>query len=173
MRALGIDLGSKRIGVALSDSDGTVAAPFEVVLRSSDQQRDHRRLVDLAAEAEAEVVVVGVPYSLDGSVGPAARRALAEVRRLQRVMPVPVETYDERLSTVTAHRSLQEMNVGAATRRKVVDKIAAAVILQAWLDHRAASGPPDPSGTPPQSAPPPAPAPPPAEPGPTSEDEPT
>lgn len=173
MRALGIDLGSKRIGVALSDSDGTVAAPFEVVLRSSDQQRDHRRLVELANEAEAEVVVVGVPYSLDGSLGPAARRALAEVRRLQRVMPVPVETYDERLSTVTAHRSLQEMNVGAATRRKVVDKIAAAVILQAWLDHRAASGPPDPSGTPLQSTPPPALAPPPAEPGPTSEDEPT
>jgi putative Holliday junction resolvase len=88
-------------------------------------------------------------------------------------MPVPVETYDERLSTVTAHRSLQEMNVGAATRRKVVDKIAAAVILQAWLDHRAATGAPDPSGTSLQSTPPPALAPPPAEPGPISEDEPT
>jgi putative Holliday junction resolvase len=157
MRALGIDLGSKRIGVALSDSAGTVAAPFEVVQRSSDQQRDHRRLVELADEADAEVIVVGVPYSLDGSIGPAAKRALAEVRRLQRVMPVPVETYDERLSTVTAHRSLQEMNVGAVARRKVVDKIAAAVILQAWLDHRAS--------TPSTPAP--------AEPGPTTEDEPT
>lgn len=139
MRAVGVDLGSKRIGVALSDSAGTLAVPFEVVQRSSDRARDHRAIAALAAEAEAEVVVVGVPYSLDGSVGPAARRALAEVRAMRRALPVPVETYDERLSTVTAHRSLQEMDVDAATRRKVVDKVAAAVILQAWLDHRAAA----------------------------------
>jgi putative Holliday junction resolvase len=136
MRALGVDLGSKRIGVALSDSDGRVASPFEVVTRSGDRPRDHRRIAELVAEAEAEVVVVGVPYSLDGSVGPAARRALAEVEVLRRALGVPVETYDERLSTVTAHRSLREMHVDAATRRRVVDKVAAAVILQAWLDHR-------------------------------------
>ncbi len=141
MRAIGVDLGSKRIGVALSDSAGTLAVPFEVVQRSSDRARDHRALAELAAEAEAEIVVVGVPYSLDGSVGPAARRALAEIRVLRRALPVPVETYDERLSTVTAHRSLREMDVDAATRRKVVDKVAAAVILQAWLDHRAATDP--------------------------------
>lgn len=139
MRALGIDLGTKRIGVALSDSDGSVAVPYEVVLRTSDRARDHRRLAELVAEAEAEVVVVGMPYSMDGSAGPAARRAAAEVRLLERALPVPVETYDERLSTVTAHRSLQEMNVDATTRRRVVDKVAAAVILQSWLDHRAAS----------------------------------
>jgi len=136
MRALGVDLGSRRIGVALSDSAGTVASPFEVVERSGDRQRDHRRLADLVDETEAEIVVVGVPYSMDGSVGPAARRALAEIRVLGRALRVPVETYDERLSTVTAHRSLREMNVGAVTRRRVVDKIAAAVILQSWLDHR-------------------------------------
>jgi putative Holliday junction resolvase len=141
MRALGIDLGSKRIGVALSDSAGTVASPFEVVQRSGDRERDHRRLADLVVEAEAEVVVVGLPYSLDGSVGPAARRVLAEVRVLQRALAVPVETYDERLSTVSAHRSLQEMNLGAAARRRVVDKVAASIILQAWLDHRAAARP--------------------------------
>lgn len=139
MRALGVDLGSRRIGVALCDSAGTVASPFEVVERSGDRQRDHRRLAELVAEAEAEVVVVGVPYSMDGSVGPAAKRALAEIRVLRRALPVPVETYDERLSTVTAHRSLREMDVDAATRRRVVDKIAAAVILQAWLDHRSAA----------------------------------
>jgi len=136
MRALGIDLGSRRIGVALSDSGGTLASPFEVVERSGDRQRDHRRLAALVDEAEAEIVVVGVPYSMDGSIGPAARRALSEIRVLGLALRVPVETYDERLSTVTAHRSLREMNVGAATRRQVVDKIAAAVILQSWLDHR-------------------------------------
>lgn len=141
MRAIGVDLGSKRIGVALSDSAGKLAVPFEVVQRSTDRARDHRAIAELASEAEAEVVVVGVPYSLDGSVGPAARRALVEIRAMRRALPVPVETYDERLSTVTAHRSLQEMDVGPATRRKVVDKVAAAVILQSWLDHRCANAP--------------------------------
>ncbi|MEI2697994.1 MAG: Holliday junction resolvase RuvX [Microthrixaceae bacterium] len=86
MRAIGVDLGSKRIGVALSDSAGTLAVPFEVVQRSKDRARDHRAIAALAAEAEAEVVVVGVPYSLDGSVGPAARRALAEIRAMRRAL---------------------------------------------------------------------------------------
>lgn len=140
MRALGIDLGSRRIGVALSDSDGTVAVPYEVVERSRDRARDHHRLVELAREAEVEVVVVGMPYSLDGSIGPAAKRLLAEVRKLEAVMPVPVETYDERLSTVTAHRSLSEMHLDSTARRRVVDKVAAAVILQGWLDRRRAVG---------------------------------
>lgn len=141
MRALGIDLGSKRIGVALSDSAGTLAVPYEVVPRSGDRQRDHRRLLALAVEAEVEAVVVGMPYSLDGSVGPAARRIQAEVRVLESVLPVPVLTHDERLSTVTAHRSLAAMDLDAPARRRVVDKVAAAVILQAWLDHRRGSAP--------------------------------
>ncbi len=139
MRALGIDLGTKRIGVALSDSAGTVAVPYEVVERSGDRQRDHRRLAELVAEAEAEVVVVGMPYSLDGGVGPAARRAAAEIRTLEQVLPVPVVTHDERMSTVSAHRSLDELQIDSRARRKVVDKLAAAVILQAWLDGRRAS----------------------------------
>ena len=139
MRALGIDLGTKRIGVALSDSAGTVAVPYEVVERSGDRQRDHRRLAELVAEAEAEVVVVGMPYSLDGGVGPAARRAAAEIRTLEQVLPVPVVTHDERMSTVSAHRSLDELQIDSRARRKVVDLLAAAVILQAWLDGRRAS----------------------------------
>lgn len=139
MRALGIDLGSKRIGVAVSDSDGTMAVPLEVVQRSSDRARDHRRLAALADEAEVECVVVGMPYSLDGSVGPAARRAMAEVKLLRRALRVPVETYDERLSTVTADRSLRELQLGASARRRMVDSVAASVILQAWLDHRRAA----------------------------------
>ena len=139
MRAIGVDLGSKRIGVALCDSAGTVAVPYEVVTRSGDRARDHRRLVELATEAEVECVVVGVPYSMDGSTGPAARRALAEIDVLRRVMPVPIETYDERLSTVTADRSLREMQLGASARRRMVDSVAASVILQSWLDHRRAA----------------------------------
>lgn len=132
MRAIGIDLGSKRIGVALSS--GTLATPYEVVARSGDRRRDHRRIAELADEADAELVVVGVPLSLDGTIGPAAQRALDEVEQLAAVVGRPVETWDERLSTVTAERSLIAQDLRAPARRRVVDKVAAAVILQSWLD---------------------------------------
>lgn len=141
MRALGLDLGSKRIGVALSDSGGRLATPYEVVARSGDRRRDHRRILELAAEAEVEAIVVGLPLSLDGSVGPAAKRALAEAAELGATTDLPVETYDERLSTVTADRYLMEMDLDAAARRKVVDKVAAAIILQSWLDSRSTAAP--------------------------------
>lgn len=134
MRAIGVDLGTKRIGVALSA--GTLATPLEVLARSGDRRRDHRRIAELAAEAEAEIVVVGLPLSLDGSVGPAARRALDEADELADEVGLPVETWDERLSTVTAERSLLAQDVRGPARRRVVDKVAAAVILQAWLDAR-------------------------------------
>jgi len=137
VRAVGIDLGSRRIGVALSDSAGTLALPYEVVHRSGDRRRDHRRLAELVAEAEAEVLVVGIPYSLDGSVGPTARRYLAETEELRATIGVPVETYDERLTTVTAERSLRDTQLSGPARRKVVDQVAAAVMLQSWLDGRA------------------------------------
>ncbi len=131
-RALGIDLGSKRIGVALSAS--TLATPYEVVQRSGDKARDHRRIGELVEESGAQVVVVGLPLSLDGSVGPAAQRALDEVEVMAAALDVPVETWDERLSTVTAEASLREQNLKGPARRRVVDMVAAAVILQGWLD---------------------------------------
>jgi putative Holliday junction resolvase len=136
VRALGIDLGSKRIGVALSDSDGALATPYEVVARSSDRQRDHRRIAALAEEAGAEIVVVGLPLGLDGSTGLAAPAALAEADELAAATGLPVEMWDERLTTVTADRQLMALDMGAAARRKVVDKVAASILLQAWLDHR-------------------------------------
>ena len=145
MRALGIDLGSKRIGVALSDSDGTLATPYEVVPRSGDRPRDHRRIAALAEEAGAQLLVVGLPLSLDGSVGPAARAALAEVDELATATGLPVETWDERLTTVSADRSLLALEMKAPARRKVVDKVAASIMLQAWLDHRRLTSPEDPS----------------------------
>ncbi len=140
MRALGLDLGSKRIGVAVSDRSGTIASPLTVVQRSGRRSEDHRRIAALVAEEEADVVVVGLPLSLDGSVGRAARDAIAEVERLASVVDVPVETHDERLTTVSADRVLFERGLRAQDRRRVVDKVAAAVMLQAWLDGRR-SGP--------------------------------
>lgn len=136
MRALALDLGSKRIGIALSA--GTLATPYEVLARSGDRRQDHRRIAEHVAEVEAEVVVVGLPLSLDGSVGHAAERVIAECEQLAEVLDVPVETWDERLSTVTAERSLMEQQMRAQARRRVVDKVAAAVILQSWLDARPA-----------------------------------
>jgi putative Holliday junction resolvase len=137
VRALGIDLGEVRVGVAVSDSDGRVATPIEVLIRSGDRQRDHRSIAELVEEWEAELVVVGVPYSLDGTVGPAAQRMLEEIRELGDALSVRVETYDERLSTVTAERNLMEQNLDARKRRAVVDMVAASVILQGWLDAQA------------------------------------
>lgn len=134
MRALGLDLGERRIGVALSDSDGRLATPYEVVTRSGDRRRDHARITALVAEAEAEIVVVGLPLSLDGTVGAAAEGVQTEVAELRRLLPVSVETWDERLSTVEAERRLRSAGLRGKQRRRVVDQVAATVILQSWLD---------------------------------------
>jgi putative Holliday junction resolvase len=136
MRAVGIDLGSKRIGIAISDSDGRVATPYEVVQRSGDRDRDHRRIAGIVAEVEAEVVVIGLPLSLDGREGRAAQGARHEAGLIEAIVDVPVVFHDERFTTVTAERILMEQNLRAPARRKVVDKVAAAVMLQAWLDGR-------------------------------------
>jgi putative Holliday junction resolvase len=140
VRVIGIDLGSKRIGVAVSDSGGVLASPYEVVVRSGDEQQDHRRLLEIAEEVEAERIVVGLPLSLDGSMGPTAVAYQAEAERLGATTALPVETYDERLTTVTADRSLMERNMKADARRRIIDKVAAAVMLQAWLDSRPRPG---------------------------------
>ena len=134
MRALGLDLGSRRIGVSVSDSAGTVATPVETLERSARPADDHRSIAGLVAEWEAEIVVVGLPLSLDGSTGPAAQSALDEAARLAETLAVPVVTHDERLTTVSAERSLAAQRLAGPARRRVVDQVAAAVILQAWLD---------------------------------------
>lgn len=136
VRVLGLDLGSKRIGVAVSDSSGTIAGPLTVLQRTGDHARDHENIRKLVVEEEAERVVVGLPLSLDGSMGPAAMAAVAEAEQLATVVGVPVESYDERLTTVSAERTLMQAKMRAEARRRVVDKVAAAVMLQAWLDGR-------------------------------------
>ncbi len=134
MRALGLDLGTKRIGVAVSDSAGSLATPIEVVKRLGDRRREHQVVINLMEEWEAEILVVGVPYNMDGSTGPMAQKCLAEIKALGDTLDVPVVPYDERLTTVTAERSLMEQSMNAEERRKVIDKVAAAVMLQSWLD---------------------------------------
>jgi putative holliday junction resolvase len=138
MRVVALDLGTKRIGVAVSDLSGTIATPRTVIQRSGSKSRDHQVIKTLVEEEEAVLLVVGLPLNMNGSYGPAAKGAVAEAAELASVVGVPVETFDERLTTVSADRALMEANISATNRRKLVDKVAAAVMLQAWLDGKAA-----------------------------------
>lgn len=144
VRVLGIDLGAKRIGVAVSDSSGTVASPLTVITRGRSRRADHDAIARLVKQEEAEAVVVGLPLNMDGSRGPAARAAATEAEALVTVVGVPVHLHDERLTTVTAERALREAGVRGPDRRSVVDKVAAAVLLQGWLDSRTAPSSRDP-----------------------------
>lgn len=141
-RVIGVDLGARRIGLALSDPLGVLAGPLTVLERTGDRAADHAAILREAAENDATVIVVGLPLSLStGRPGPAARATLDEVAELRdrgaaARPPVAVETHDERLTTVTAQRSLATGGVRAKDRRGKVDKVAAAVMLQSWLDGR-------------------------------------
>jgi putative Holliday junction resolvase len=137
VRAVGVDLGSKRIGVSLSNSDGTLATPYEVIVRSGDKQRDYRQLKLLVEEAEAEIVVIGLPLSLDGSLGPQARKYHGEAKAIAKMIGVEVALHDERFTTVTAEQFLKDAELDGRKRRQVIDKVAAAVMLQDWLDGQA------------------------------------
>ncbi len=136
-RVLGLDLGAKRIGVACSDSGRLLASPWGTIERSGDPERDRDAVVDAVRDAHVGVVVVGLPLSLSGARGPAARAALGEAEALRnRLEPlgVRVETADERLTTVEAQRSLRAAGRTGKAARRVVDEAAAMVLLQAWLD---------------------------------------
>jgi putative pre-16S rRNA nuclease len=135
---LGVDPGEARIGVARSDPSGFLATPVETVPRG---QGDLARIGALAAAEEAVEVVVGLPRSLSGGEGPAARRAREFAAALAReVAPLPVRLCDERLSTVSAESMLRERGRSSRTRRAVVDQAAAVVILQQALDTERATG---------------------------------
>lgn len=135
-RVLGVDLGSRRIGLALSDPTGRVATPHAVIERSGDAVVDRRKILAHAREAGASRVVVGLPLSLSGDTGPAARAVLEEVAALRALAgeEVTVETHDERLTTVIAEQGMREARVPRRARRRTVDSAAAAVMLQSYLE---------------------------------------
>jgi putative Holliday junction resolvase len=107
-----------------------------VVERGASQRVDHIEIARIVRDEEAVAVVVGLPLNMDGTTGKAAQAALQEVERMTTVVGVPVFVHDERLTTVEADRVLMEQKMRAQARRRVVDKVAAAVILQSWLDAR-------------------------------------
>lgn len=134
-RVLGVDLGERRIGLATSDPTRTVAGPHSVVTRSGDPDRDRRAVLAVAREEEVTIVVVGLPLKLTGGRGSAARGAEAEVEALRALAPdLEVLLWDERMTTAIAERTLLEGDVRRADRKQVIDKVAAAVMLQGWLD---------------------------------------
>jgi putative holliday junction resolvase len=137
-RRVGVDVGSVRIGVAVSDPDGILATPVETVRRDK-TDRHLRRLTQLIGELEAVEVVVGLPRTLADRTGPSAQDAIDLAEDLgRRVAPTPVRMADERLTTVTAQRSLREAGVRARGQKAMIDQAAAVGILQSWLDQRRA-----------------------------------
>jgi putative Holliday junction resolvase len=135
-RVLAIDLGTVRVGLALSDPLRITGQPMGWIPRSS-LRRDLRALIDVVEANDVATIVVGHPLLMSGSAGESAKDAEAFAERLRAELPCPVVLWDERLTTVQAQRALLEGNVSRANRRNVVDAAAAALLLQSWLDAQA------------------------------------
>jgi putative Holliday junction resolvase len=132
---LGIDLGSKRIGVAVTDGLGLTAQPRTTIARHGGM-RDIEAIANAVKDADADRIVLGLPLDPEGQEGPAALRARAFADKLRASLGLPVDLVDESFSTVEAEQVLLAADVSRAKRKQVVDKLAAAVILQRWLDAR-------------------------------------
>ncbi|MGE5530523.1 MAG: Holliday junction resolvase RuvX [Bacteroidota bacterium] len=130
---MAVDLGTKRIGIAVSDPDGLFASPLMVISRKGGAQ-DLREVAELARDYEVGTVVVGLPVNLRGEVSVAAENMQGEIEQLRKLLEVPVETYDERLTSAAANKSMQSGGLGREDRKDKVDKVAAAMLLQTYLD---------------------------------------
>jgi len=133
---IGLDFGERRIGVAVSDPGGQIARPLLVIERSS-RRDDMARIAELVRSRRAQKVIVGLPLNLNGSLGPAARRARRFGSALGRELDLPIALWDERLTTVEAERALLASDRSRQRRKEVRDAVAASLILQSYLDaHR-------------------------------------
>ena len=131
-RVLGIDIGSVRVGLAVSDPDGVLATPLDVVPRDGATEA----IADRTRELEVDEVVVGIPLRMDGSHGPEADAAEDFAMTLEGLLGLPVARWDERLSTKEAEWAMRASGANSRKQRGVVDKVAAAMVLQAFLDNR-------------------------------------
>jgi putative Holliday junction resolvase len=133
LRILGLDVGDKRIGVAVSDPMGWTAQGLEVLMRE-DSGSDILRLKEIVKEYHVEAIVVGIPKNMDGTLGEQAEKVHEYIEALKEALGLPMIPWDERLSTVAAERSLLEADMSRAKRKRVIDKVAAVLILQGYLD---------------------------------------
>ena len=134
MRILGLDLGSKTIGVAISDELGITAQGLKTIRRSS-REEDLKEISAMVTQYDVNRIVVGLPKNMDGTLGKQAESVMNWIKILEERVSVPVATWDERLSTVGATRVLLEADLSRQKRKKVIDKLAAVLILQGYLDH--------------------------------------
>ncbi len=134
-RVMGLDVGARRIGVALSDADGTLATPLTTI-RATPREYALEQLRRLAAEHSVVELVVGLPLTLRGEVGPQATIVQAFAVELEAALKLPVAFFDERLTSVAAEQLLRDLGVKPAKRKEQIDQVAAGIILQDFLDHR-------------------------------------
>ncbi len=138
MRYMGLDVGDRRIGVALSDESALIASPRETLERTGNK-KDIAYLLELARREEVSEILVGMPWMLDGTSGPQADKVSRFVEALRASTEITITTWDERFSTVRAEQALIEADVSREKRRGVVDRVAAAIILQSYLDAKRAA----------------------------------
>ncbi len=138
-RILGIDYGSRRIGLALSDETETVATPLRVI-QYTDEFAALSSIAEAVRESSAALIVMGMPLNMNGTRGPAAERVDAFVAKLKERVGVPIRLWDERMSTVSAERALIAGGARRDRRKQVVDKLAAQIMLQHFLDAQAGTG---------------------------------
>ncbi len=137
MRIMGLDVGTKTIGVAVSDEMGWTAQGIETIKISSEQNiTGLKRIKELVGEYDVEKIVVGLPKNMNGTIGPRGEACLEYADYLKRKLSMPVEMWDERLTTMQAERVLISADVRRNKRKKVVDKMAAVMILQGYLDSK-------------------------------------
>lgn len=134
-RVLGLDVGERRIGVAISDASGRLAAPL-TTLSAVPREQALARIVSLARQEEAVAVVVGLPLTLRGEIGPQAETVRRFAAELEAAIGLPIHLFDERLTTAAAEQQLRELGVKPEKRRQQIDQVAASIILQDFLDHQ-------------------------------------
>lgn len=143
LRVMGLDLGTKTIGLAISDVERRISSPLETIRRSK-FQTDAAALLQHIAHHKIGALIIGLPLNMDGSEGPRVQSTRAFVRNLEKLTPVPIHYWDERLSTAAVTRTLLEADTSRARRAELVDKMAAAYILQGALDRLQRLVPPQP-----------------------------
>ena len=136
MRYLGLDLGSRTLGVAVSDKSGVIASLVKTIRHNEEYDRLLDEVVKLVSELEIEAIVLGFPKNMNNTIGPKGELSLEFKEKLEKVLTIPVYLQDERLSTKSANDMLISGNVSRKNRKKVVDSVAATIILQSYLDGR-------------------------------------
>ncbi len=136
--ALGLDVGKKRIGVAGCDGTGLIATGLTTIDRQSFPQ-DVQQLQELVKERDAQLLVIGLPYSMDGTIGFQAKQVQKFAKRISKALELPIEYIDERLTSVEAETRLKAQKKYSRYNKGLVDRLAATIILQQWLDQRRSS----------------------------------